>query len=65
MAVRLYNPRTRSFVAAGVPDTDLSLSDLIAFNILIELQALNTQLSGQAPNTDDLDLIKKYLVQEN
>ena len=58
MALRIYIPRTSRFAAEGVPTADLSLPDLLLYNILIELQALNAQLSGQSPNTDDLDLIK-------
>ena len=63
MALRLYIPRSHRFAAEGVPDTDLSLPDLLLYNILIELQALNTQLSGQAPIiVDDVDVIKADLV---
>lgn len=65
MAVRLYIPRTGSFEAAGVPDGDLALPDLLLYNILIELQALNAQLSGQSPTlAEDLDVIRTSLVAE-
>ena len=64
MALRIYIPRTHAFAAEGVPDADLSLPDLLLYNILIELKALNAQLSGQAPQFDDLSLIQASLVAE-
>lgn len=51
MALRLYNPKTRSFQAVNPPDAaDLPLSDLLMVNVLIELQVLSMYLHAASPN---------------
>lgn len=51
MAVKLYDPKTKAFRALGTSDsTDLPLSEVLLFNVLIELQCISMYLHAGSPN---------------
>lgn len=50
MALKLFQPKTRTFVTMNLPDADLPTSEILLLNILIELQVLTQQLSDAEGN---------------
>lgn len=66
MALKLYNPRTQTFVSFTPPVSDLPLSEMLLLNILIEMQAQTFLMQEQSPNLppDPAEVIRASIVSE-
>ncbi len=66
MALKLFQPKTRTFVNVNLPDADLPTAEILLLNILIELQVLTQQLSDAEgnPRLEAPEAIRATLVSE-
>ena len=56
MAIKIYNPKRRSFNALNLSDsTDLPAVEVLLLNILIELQVLTQQMADANPVASSSD----------
>jgi hypothetical protein len=51
MSIRLFNPKTRTFVDLSAPQYDLPLVELLLLNILVELRTQTEQFANSDGNT--------------
>lgn len=64
MAIKLYNPKTQTFVPFTAPVADLPLAELLLLNILIELQTISAYQQSDQAAGDITSAIRTDIVSE-